>query len=120
MKILVCDDSKAMRLIVSRTLRQADLGDHEIVEATNGAEGLEAVRSHAPGLILSDWNMPTMTGIEFLEALKAEDYRGKFCFVTSESNEDMRARAFNGGAVGFITKPFTPEAFRAALSAILT
>jgi two-component system chemotaxis response regulator CheY len=70
MKILVVDDSKAMRMIVARNLRQAGLGDATIVEAGNGVEGLAAVHADQPDLILSDWNMPEMSGIEFLHAVR--------------------------------------------------
>ena len=66
-KILIVDDSKAMRMIVSRVLRQAGYGNAEFVEASNGAEGLAAARAGGVDLILSDWNMPEMNGIEFLE-----------------------------------------------------
>ena len=63
MKILVADDSRVMRQIVIRTLRQAGYDDHEIVEAEDGADALAKVGSEQPDLVLSDWNMPNMTGI---------------------------------------------------------
>ena len=63
MKILICDDSKAMRMIVKRTLRQAGFGDHEVLEAEDGAQGLAVAQAEAPDLILSDLNMPNMSGI---------------------------------------------------------
>ena len=66
MKILIADDSKAMRMIVIRTMRQAGLEGHEIIEAENGKEALDLTRAKSPDLILSDWNMPEMSGIEFL------------------------------------------------------
>ena len=75
MKILIVDDSKAMRMIVTRTLRQAGYGDHTFVEAVDGADGLAKVASEAPDLVLSDWNMPEVTGIEFLRALRGERQR---------------------------------------------
>ena len=55
MKILIVDDSKVMRSIVKRTLRQAGFGNHDVVEAGNGAEGLEQVSEHTPDLVLCDW-----------------------------------------------------------------
>lgn len=119
MKILVVDDSRVMRQIVIRTMRQAGHGGHEIVEAENGREGLDVVRNAAPGLVLSDWNMPEMSGIDFLEALRSSGSTVPFGFVTSEGSADMRARAERSGAAFLIAKPFTPEAFDAALSAVL-
>ena len=56
--IMVVDDSAVMRKIVARTIRQAGYGDHDIVEAEDGADALEAIRDDAPTLVLSDWNMP--------------------------------------------------------------
>jgi two-component system chemotaxis response regulator CheY len=119
MKILIVDDSKAMRMIVRRTLRQAGYGDHAVTEVTNGKEALDSVREAKPDLILSDWNMPEMSGIEFLDALKAEGISVKFGFVTTERTPEMRERAESSGASFMIVKPFTPEDFKSALSPIL-
>jgi two-component system chemotaxis response regulator CheY len=120
MKIVVVDDSRAMRMIVVRTLRQAGFGGHEVLEAENGREALELVAEHAPDLILSDWNMPEMTGIEFLQTLRARGNATPFCFVTSEGSEEMRQQAAAGGALGLIAKPFTADAFSDLLSPVVT
>ena len=92
-KILVADDSKVMRQIVVRTLRQAGYGGHDIVEAENGRDCLEKALAEKPDLILSDWNMPEMNGIDCLAALRGSGSTIPFGFVTSEGSEDMRARA---------------------------
>lgn len=117
MKILVVDDSKAMRMIVKRTLRQAGQEDHEIEEAGDGSEALPMVESFKPDLIMSDWNMPEMTGIEFLRALRAAGNNVRFGFVTSEGTSDMRQIADEAGAEFLITKPFDSATFEAVLSA---
>lgn len=119
MKILVVDDSRVMRQIVARTLRQAGHAGHEIVEAENGRQGLEAVAAHRPQLVLSDWNMPEMTGIEFLEALRAAGDTTPFGFVTSEGSAVMRAQGLASGALFLIGKPFTAESFAAHLDPVL-
>jgi two-component system chemotaxis response regulator CheY len=119
MKILVVDDSKAMRMIVKRTLRQAGFGDHEVIEAEDGLLGLAAVQEEAPDLVLSDWNMPNMSGLEFLQALRAIGQNTNFGFVTSESSAEMKAEACSSGAMFLITKPFTADSFKAELSAVL-
>ncbi|MFL6061047.1 MAG: response regulator [Marmoricola sp.] len=119
MKILVADDSRVMRQIVIRTLRQAGYAGHDIVEAENGREALEKVHSEAPDLVLSDWNMPEMNGIDLLAALRSAGSAVPFGFVTSEGSPDMRARASAGGALFLIAKPFTPEAFDEALAPVL-
>ena len=119
MKILVTDDSKAMRMIVVRTLRQAGFAGHDIIEAENGREGLELTRSEAPDLILSDWNMPEMNGIDFLRALRGSGDATPFCFVTSEGSDEMREAATQAGAMALIAKPFTAEVFSDTLAAVV-
>ena len=119
MKILIVDDSKAMRMIVTRTLRQAGFGDHELLEAGDGAEGLQVVAKEQPDLVLSDWNMPEVTGIDFLRALRSGGNDVRFGFVTSESTDAMRATAAEAGALFLIAKPFTADTFSDALSGVL-
>jgi two-component system chemotaxis response regulator CheY len=118
-KILIVDDSKAMRMIVTRTLRQAGFADHDYLEAGDGAEGLRMVDSEQPDLVLSDWNMPEVNGIEFLQALRSKGSAVRFGFVTSESTDAMRALAAESGALFLIAKPFTPDTFADALSGVL-
>ncbi len=120
MKILVADDSKAMRMIVVRTLRQAGLAGHDILEAENGKAAFDVARAEDVDLVLSDWNMPEMTGIELLTALRSAGSTVPFCFVTSEGSDEMRDLAQQSGAMGLIAKPFTPEAFADALSTVVT
>jgi len=117
MKILVVDDSKAMRLIVVRTLRQAGFGGHDIQEATNGREAAGMFDGAKPDVILSDWNMPEMLGIDLLRHVRGAGSTLPFFFVTSEGTKEMRDLALQEGATGLITKPFTPETFQAALGA---
>ena len=119
MRILIVDDSKAMRMIVTRTMRQAGFADHDFVEATNGVEGLESVAEAQPDLILCDWNMPEMSGIDFLRTLRAQGNDVKFGFVTSESTPAMRNLADENGALFLIAKPFTADTFKQSLSGVL-
>ncbi|MEO0422904.1 MAG: response regulator [Pseudomonadota bacterium] len=126
MKILVVDDSIAMRLMVVRCLRQAGFGGHDIVQAEDGAKGYDAIGEERPDVVLSDWNMPNMTGIELLEKLKeeSEEHGDKglgltFGFVTTEASAEMRARASEAGAKFLIAKPFTPDSFKDALTDII-
>ncbi|MCA9084117.1 MAG: response regulator [Planctomycetaceae bacterium] len=116
MKVLIVDDSKAMRMIVKRTLGQTDVGKCTVVEAENGADGLAKVASEKPDLVLCDWNMPEMSGIDFLRSLRAGGSRVTFGFITSESGQDTRNLALETGAQFIITKPFTAESLNAAVS----
>jgi two-component system chemotaxis response regulator CheY len=120
MKILVAEDSRAMRMIIIRTLRQAGFGGHEVIEAENGREALELARKHGPDLILGDWNMPGLSGLELLMTLRSRRDATPFCFVTSEGSEEMRDQAAAAGALGLIAKPFTAEAFLDLLSPLVT
>lgn len=120
MKILIVDDSRVMRSIVARTLRQAELGDHDLIEAENGREGLERVAADRPSLVLSDWNMPEVSGIEFLCALRERGDATPFGFVTSEGSPEMRSVAAEAGALFLIAKPFTADSFRDALAGVLS
>jgi two-component system chemotaxis response regulator CheY len=118
--ILIVDDSKAMRLILRRTLRQAGFTDLSVVEATNGKEALDLILQSAPDLVLSDWNMPEMTGIELLTELGNRQSRVPFGFITTEGGEEMRATASAAGAQFLIAKPFSPEQFEKVLAPFLS
>jgi len=120
MKILIVDDSRAMRMIVSRALRQAGFEGHSIEQAGNGIEALALIESKGSDLILCDWNMPEMNGLELLKALKAKGTRTHFGFVTSETNTEQRKMAFDEGAEFMIGKPFTPEKLRQTLAPLLS
>ena len=119
MKVLIADDSKVMRQIVKRTLRQAGYADAEVTEAGNGREALDVIAAGAPDLVLSDWNMPEMNGIELLLALRAQGHPVPFGFVTSEGSPEMRDQAQSAGALFLVSKPFTPDSFREALAPVL-
>ncbi len=119
MKILIVDDSKAMRMIVMRHLRQAGFENHALEEASNGQEALNAVCAAAPDLILCDWNMPEMNGLEFLKALRQKSIQVPFGFVTTESSPEMRQTATQEGAAFLIAKPFTVETFETTLAPYL-
>ncbi len=93
MRILIVDDSRAMRMIVARTLRMAGYDEHELIEAVDGLHALEVVAQEPPDVVLCDWNMPQMSGLELLTALRSAGWRIPFGFVTSEASPQMRAAA---------------------------
>jgi two-component system chemotaxis response regulator CheY len=119
MKLLIVDDSKAMRMIVRRTLRQAGFDDHEVQEAGDGVEALKVMETYQADLVLSDWNMPNLNGIDLLKKLREQSNPVRFGFVTSEGTEEMRNMAKTSGALFLIAKPFDSDTFKAALSAVL-
>lgn len=119
MKIMIVDDSSAMRMMVKRMLRMIGMDTSDIVEACDGAEALGMITADRPDLVLCDWNMPNMTGIELLEKLKEEQINPPFGFVTTEASPEMKDRATSAGARFLISKPFTEETFTDALSAYM-
>jgi two-component system chemotaxis response regulator CheY len=119
MDILLVDDSKTMRGIVQRAIRQAGFRGLSVGEAENGAQGLEKLLTEKPKLILSDWNMPEMSGIEFLVQVRASANKVPFGFITSEASAAIRQLAMESGANFLITKPFSPEDVQEALTPIL-
>jgi two-component system chemotaxis response regulator CheY len=119
MDILLVDDSKTMRMIVQRAIRQAGFRGLDICEAENGAQALDKLQGQSPKLILSDWNMPEMSGIEFLVQVRASKNRVPFGFITSEASAEIKELAMSSGASFLITKPFSPEDVQDALSPIL-
>ena len=119
MKILIADDSKAMRRIIQAMLREAGFRGHAVVEAADGAEALTLAGQEHPDLVISDWNMPNMTGIEFLQKIRADGSKVPFGFVTTEVSPEMRQMATDAGALFMIAKPFGPNDFERALADIL-
>ncbi|MFT5234226.1 MAG: two-component system chemotaxis response regulator CheY [Candidatus Krumholzibacteriia bacterium] len=119
LKFLIVDNSRAMRRIVSRTIRQAGYEDATFLEAENGRDAMELAVSESPDFILSDWNMPEMTGIEFLNKLKADELKIPFGFVTSQSTPAMIAEATDGGALFLLVKPFSAEDMNQVLSVVV-
>jgi two-component system chemotaxis response regulator CheY len=117
MKILVVDDSPVMRKLVIRSIRQAGY-DVTIVEAEDGAQALTVAEAEQPNLILADWNMPNMTGIEMLRAMREAGNRTPVGFVTSESTTEIRVEAQQAGASFFLSKPIDSEQLEVALSSV--
>ncbi len=116
MKILIVDDSRAMRMIVARTLRQTGVDVNIVGEAANGQEALGMIAEFGPDLVLCDWNMPVMNGLELLTALRAANNPVRFGFVTSEGTSDVRETALAAGAAFVLVKPFMVEDFRVAIT----
>ncbi len=117
MNILIVDDSAAMRMMVVRALRQAGQGGHDIVQAGDGVEALEEIGKAQPDLVLADWNMPNMTGMELLQQLRADGNEVTFGFITTEATQGMRAKATEAGATFLIAKPITVDAFEKVFAA---
>jgi two-component system chemotaxis response regulator CheY len=115
MNVLLVDDNKAMRLVVRRTLLETGL-NLRVDEAENGSDALAKLSSGIPDLILSDWNMPEMGGVDLLRELRSRGCAVPFGFITrSPPTPQMRERAIEAGAQFMLTKPFSPQRLRDAL-----
>jgi two-component system chemotaxis response regulator CheY len=119
MDILLVDDSKTMRALVQRAIRQAGYRGLAIGEAENGVQALEKLTADPARLILSDWNMPEMSGIDLLRQVRAKQNRVPFGFITSESSEEIKELAVSSGASFILAKPFTADDVHDALAPIL-
>jgi two-component system chemotaxis response regulator CheY len=110
-RALIVDDSSVMRKIVERSLRQAGLDQLVVREAGTGLEGIEMLRAHPVDLILSDINMPSMDGLEFVRRIQAENLAPgvPVVMITTESSEEHVKQAIQAGARGYIRKPFTAD-----------
>ncbi|MGO8757409.1 MAG: response regulator [Terracidiphilus sp.] len=110
-RTLIVDDSSVMRKIVERALRQAGLDLLTVHEAGSGVEGLDVLKVKQVDLILSDINMPSMDGLEFLRQVRAQNLAPgvPVVMITTESSEEHVKQAIEAGAQGYIRKPFTAE-----------
>ena len=116
MRALVIDDSRTVRAIIGTILRGEGL---DVVEAANGREGLERLReTGGVELVLVDWNMPEMNGLEFIEAVRADRAYDpvRIMMVTTETEHGQVRRALDAGANEYVMKPFTREVLVAKLS----
>ena len=120
MTVLIVDDSRAMRMIIRRSLRRAGLRVGTVLEAGDGIEALERFRERIPDVVLADWNMPRMNGLTLLRQVRKAGYRGPFGLVTVEFTPQMRTLAREAGASFFIAKPFTVDVLGATLSPYLS
>ena len=118
MKVLVVDDFATMRRIVKGVLKQ--LGFSDIIEAENGSSALDELKKEKVGLIVSDWNMPKMTGLDLLKAVREDDKLKTipFIMVTAEGQKENVLEAVKAGVSNYIVKPFTPETFNEKLQKV--
>jgi len=108
MKILLVDDSRTMRNIWKKIV--ASLGTVEVAEAGDGVEGLAAVKAQGPfDLMLVDWNMPNMNGLEMITKVRETDKSSIIIMVTTEAEKPRIIEAIKAGVNNYVVKPFTPE-----------
>jgi len=117
-KILVVDDFKTMRKIIKNILTQ--LGFKNIIEADDGTTALELLKKQKVDLIISDWNMPKMNGLELLKTVRSDDNLKdiRFIMVTAEAQKESVIEAIKHGVNQYVVKPFTPETLKEKLEKV--
>jgi two-component system, chemotaxis family, chemotaxis protein CheY len=111
MRAMVVDDSRAMRTVLARMLR--DCGYDDVFEASNGIDAFRAIRDHgSPEVVLVDWNMPEMSGIDFVRRVRHSGLldEASLVMVTSETAIEKVTEALESGADEYLMKPFTKDA----------
>ncbi len=118
-KFLVVDDFPTMRRIVKNLL--ADLGYNNTVEADDGNTALPILKAGGIQFVVTDWNMPGMTGIELLKAIRSDPATASLpvLMVTAEANKEQIVEAAQAGVSGYIIKPFTAETLKEKLDRII-
>jgi len=116
-KCLVVDDSRTIRIAISRILKELRF---EIREAENGAVALEMCAAEMPELIMLDWNMPVLNGLEFLKQLRAQSAvsQPKVIFCTTETDFSLISQAMVEGANEYIMKPFDHDILKSKLELV--
>ena len=119
MSILVVDDYKTMLRIIRNLLKQ--LGFENVDEATDGSAALQKMRERPYGLVISDWNMEPMTGLQLLKEVRADNglKETPFIMVTAESKTENVVTAKQAGVSNYIVKPFNAETLKTKLTAVI-
>jgi two-component system chemotaxis response regulator CheY len=119
MRFLVVDDSSTMRRIIINTLNK--LGYQEVLEAANGREGIDRLAGADVDLIITDWNMPEMNGIDFIRALRTTDKSKDtpILMVTTNAAKDDIVEALRAGVNNYIVKPFNAATLKTKLTSVI-
>jgi two-component system chemotaxis response regulator CheY len=120
-RVLIVDDSPAMRSVIRRVIVLSGFDLDECLEAGHGEEGCRLLHERAIDVVLTDINMPVMNGEEFLGAVRADDNLGSIpvVVISTDATEHRIRRMLDLGAQGYITKPFFPESLRGELERVL-
>ena len=113
MRVLVADDSSTMRKIILRSLQAEGITD--ITEAADGAEAVAVFKPGEFDMVLTDWNMPGLTGLEVLQQIRAVDPKVPVIMVTTEAEKSRVLQAIQAGVTDYLVKPFTADTLREKL-----
>ncbi len=119
--ILIVDDSPPMRAVIKKTVKASGFNVGQVFEASNGREALDVMRREWMDLVVTDYNMPEMNGLEMLEEMKKDEILQTVpvVMVTTEGSRERIERFMSMGVADYIKKPFTPEEIRSKLNRIM-
>jgi two-component system chemotaxis response regulator CheY len=119
MNVLIVDDYKTMLRIIENLLKQ--LGFKNVIQATDGSDAIKKLREIPVGLVISDWNMQPMTGLQLLKEVRADDRlkTTPFIMVTAESKTENVVAAKEAGVNNYIVKPFNAETLKTKIVSVI-
>lgn len=117
MKILIVDDSSTMRRIIINTLSR--IGYADVIEGENGKSGLEKLGQGGVEMIITDWNMPEMDGLEFVKTVRTQNPSIPILMVTTNAAKEDIVEALQAGVNNYVVKPFTPETLKEKIESLL-
>ncbi len=117
MKILIVDDSSTMRRIIINTLSR--IGYSDVLEAENGKAGLDQLGKGGVEMIITDWNMPEMDGLEFVGNVRGQNPSIPILMVTTNAAKEDIVAALQAGVNNYVVKPFTPETLKEKIESLL-
>lgn len=119
-KVLVVDDSTIMRKVIISALRAMDIMEEHISQASDGLEAITAASANQFDIILMDWNMPNMLGIDAVKALREQGNKTPILMVTTEGEKSNVVKAIQAGANNYLVKPFNAEDLRDRLTQLIS
>ena len=119
--ILIVDDSSSMRAIIAKIIKTSGFNAGELLEAADGKEAMKVLASEWVDIVMTDINMPHMSGMEFIREMKKDELLRSIpvLVVTTEGSDTRVQEAFKLGAMGYIKKPFLPEDIKKTLSTLM-
>ena len=117
MKILIVDDSSTMRRIIINTLSR--IGYTDVIEGDNGKSGLEKLGQGGVEMIITDWNMPEMDGLEFVKTVRGQNPSIPILMVTTNAAKEDIVEALQAGVNNYVVKPFTPDTLKEKIESLL-
>ena len=117
MKILIVDDSSTMRRIIINTLSR--IGYSDVMEAENGKVGLDQLAKGGVEMIITDWNMPEMDGLEFVGNVRTQNPSIPILMVTTNAAKEDIVAALQAGVNNYVVKPFTPDTIKERIQAAI-